>query len=111
MIARLTAAQRALQDDLKTTSERAGLARAERDQAAREVLSREPLGAIGHPGIPPAIVLGAISGLVLSLWWFGSEFSLTWPRLAAGLAISTSSVVLLRGAWHSGRVNGARGPR
>ena len=111
MIERLSAAQRALQQEIAKASERTGLARADRDEAAREVLSREPIGGLGHAGIPPAIVLGAVSGLSVSWWWYGIDFSLTWPRLAAGLAMGASAVVLLRGAWHSGRVTGARGPR
>ena len=111
MIQRLTASQETLQNKITTASERARLVCADRDEAARKVLRLEPIGALGYSGIPPALVLGAVSGLASSWWWYGTRFSLTWPRLAAALAMSASALVLLRGAWHSGRVTGARSPR
>ena len=111
MIAQLKSAASTLEKEIATATESTALARAARDEAAREVLRLEPIGVLGHAGIPAAIVLGALSGLLVSSWWFGLSFSAEWPRTAAGLALGASTVVLLRGAWHSGRVAGARGPR
>lgn len=108
---RLKAESSHLESQIASTIDRAALARADRDEAAREVLRAEPGASLGHVGIPVALGAGLLSGLTLCWWWAGLPFSLDSPRLAALIAFSASSGVLLRSAWRAGRITGARGPR
>ena len=110
-IERLKAESSSLETQIAATFERTALARTARDEAAREVLRAEPGGTLSHVGIPAALGAGLLSGLTLSWWWAGLPFSLDSPRLAALLAFSASAGVLLRSAWRTGRISGARGPR
>ena len=71
----------------------------------------EPVGTLGNVAIPAALAAGIIAGLSAISWWVSLPLGYHWPRLSAAISLGVSGVVLLRGAWRSGRVSGARGPR
>lgn len=101
----------ALETETATAVDRVALGRAERDEVARELLKLEPVSTMGNVGIPAAAAAGLGAGVALSWWWLTLPISVEWPRLAAAISLVASSVVLLRGAWWTGRVSGARGAR
>ncbi|MDP1822513.1 MAG: hypothetical protein Q8L48_04705 [Archangium sp.] len=92
-------------------AERAAQLRATRDESARDVMRLEPVGTVGNVAIPAALAAGILAGIAAMSWWVSLPLSRHWPRLSAAISLGVSSVVLLRGAWRSGRVSGARGPR
>jgi hypothetical protein len=110
-ITKLEAESSLLENQIAATTERTTLARVGRDEAARLVLGAQSGSTLGHGGIPLALGAGLLSGLTLAWWWAGLPFSLESPRIAALLAFSASAGVLLRSAWRTGRITGARGTR
>lgn len=100
-----------LETERAARTERIARARSTRDEAARKVLRLEPIDSPSHKGIPASLALGLLSGVALVSWGADLPLIEAWPRLSAAVAMGLSTLVLLRGAWHTGRVSGARGPR